>query len=135
VEDDKVDVMTVKRSLEELDITNQLVQMNNGEEAYEYLKDEDSKEPCLILLDLNTPRMDGLEFLKVIKYDQKLKKIPVIVLTTSNNHCDIIESFELGAAGYMIKSVNYDRFVDTLRIINSYWTLSESPTESKKLCV
>jgi len=126
VEDDKVDVMTTERALEELKITNQLVHANNGEEALEYLKDKINPEPCLILLDLNTPRMDGFEFLKIIKCDQQLKRVPVVVLTTSNNHCDIVDSFGLGAAGYMVKSVNYDSFVDTFRTINAYWTLSES---------
>jgi CheY-like chemotaxis protein len=128
IEDDDVDVMTVNRALQDSEVTNQLVSIGDGEEAIEYLRDESTIEPSIILLDLNMPKMDGAEFLKVVKADDTLKKIPVVILTTSNSDRDVIESFELGAAGYMVKSVDYEKFVETIRAIDQYWTLSKLPS-------
>ncbi|MFB0554692.1 MAG: response regulator [Phycisphaerae bacterium] len=128
IEDDNVDVMTVERSLRDLKIANQLVSTSNGEEALEYLRTNGNKKPCVILLDLNMPKMNGSEFLKIVKKDEALKKIPVVVLTTSSQQQDVVESFKLGAAGYMVKSVDYGKFVETIRTINLYWTLSELPS-------
>jgi CheY-like chemotaxis protein len=127
VEDDRVDAMTVERALKDLNVTNPLAHTLNGEEALEYLTAESNRKPCIILLDLNMPRMNGIEFLKVIKADDKLKKIPVVVLTTSQEQQDKVESFKLSVAGYMLKSVDYKRFVEVIRTINLYWTLSELP--------
>ena len=131
IEDDDVDVMTVNRALRDLKVTNQLVSIGDGEEAIEYLKDESTAKPCIVLLDLNMPKMDGAEFLKIVKADKALKKIPVVILTTSNSDQDVIESFELGAAGYMVKSVDYEKFVETIRAIDQYWTLSKLPTNGE----
>jgi len=125
VEDDDVDVMTVQRAIKDLKITNQLVNTANGEEALEYLKDENNKKPCFILLDLNMPKMNGTEFLKIVKADEVLKKIPVIVLTTSRAEQGIVESFRLGAAGYMVKSVDYKKFVETIMAIDLCLNSSE----------
>jgi CheY-like chemotaxis protein len=127
IEDDNVDVMTVKRALQDLKVSNQLVPLSNGEEAIEYLKKENTTKPCIVLLDLNMPKMDGVEFLKVVKADNTLKKIPVVILTTSNSERDVTESFELGAAGYMVKSVDYEKFVETIEAIERYWTFSKLP--------
>ena len=127
IEDDDVDVMTVKRALKDLRVSNQLVPISDGEEAIEYLKKESNTKPCIVLLDLNMPKMDGAEFLKTLKADKTLKKIPVVILTTSNSDRDVIESFELGASGYMVKSVDYDKFVETIQAIERYWTLSKLP--------
>jgi DNA-binding response OmpR family regulator len=127
VEDDNVDAMTVKRAIKELNVTNSLIHTLNGEEALEYLRDVENKKPCIILLDLNMPRMNGIEFLKVVKADGTLKRIPIIVLTTSREEQDKIESFKLGVAGYMLKSINYKEFVDIIKAISLYWTLSELP--------
>ena len=128
IEDDNVDVMTVERVFRDLKIANQLVSTSNGEQALEYLRSNGNKKPCVILLDLNMPKMNGTEFLKIIKTDESLKKIPVVVLTTSSQQQDVVESFKLGAAGYMVKSVDYGKFVETIRTINLYWTLSELPS-------
>jgi CheY-like chemotaxis protein len=127
VEDDNVDAMTVGRAFKELKILNPLVHRTNGEEALEYLKDESNVQPCIILLDLNMPRMNGIEFLKIAKADDVLKKIPVVVLTTSKEERDIVESFKLSVAGYIVKPVDYKKFVETIRTIDLYWTLSELP--------
>jgi DNA-binding NarL/FixJ family response regulator len=98
-----------------------------GEEALEYLRNDSNEKPCVILLDLNMPRMSGIELLKIIKADDELKKIPVVVLTTSKDEQDIISSFQLSVAGYVLKSVDYKKFVEAIGTVNLYWTVSELP--------
>jgi len=127
VEDDMIDVMTVKRALKEIKVINELVVAENGEHAFEVLNSLQTK-PCIILLDLNMPKMGGLEFLSIIKQNDELKAIPIIVLTTSKQEKDKIESFKHSIAGYIAKPVDYMQFVETLKVINLYWTLSELPT-------
>lgn len=127
VEDDSIDAMTVKRAFKDLKVTNQLAVTTNGEEALDYLRDPGKNRPCVILLDLNMPKMNGTEFLKIAKADETLKKIPVVVLTTSSEERDIVESFKLSVAGYIIKPVDYKKFVEAIRTIDLYWTLSELP--------
>lgn len=125
VDDDRVDVMTTKRALKDINVTNPVYTAGNGEEALKLLRDGKTEKPGVILLDLNMPRMNGVEFLRVIKNDAYLKRIPVVVLTTSKEEEDKVESFSLGVAGYMIKPVDYIKFVEIIRTINMYWTLSE----------
>ncbi len=125
VEDDEVDVMTTKRVLKDLQVKNRLDVAGNGKEALVFLKNEKNKKPGIILLDLNMPRMNGIEFLQVIKNDKDLKLIPVIVLTTSREEQDRVETFSLGVAGYMIKPVDYEQFVETIKTIHLYWMRSE----------
>ncbi len=127
VEDDKVDVMTVKRACRDIKLTNPVDVVGNGEEALEYLRNPDNEFPCIILLDLNMPKMNGIEFLAVAKKDDAIKSIPVIVLTTSHEDQDRIASFNLGVAGYMLKPVNYQQFIEVVRTIDMYWTMSELP--------
>jgi len=127
IEDDEVDVRSVKRAFDELHITNPLAVTHNGEEALEYLRNGKNKRPGLILLDLRMPRMDGIEFLKTMKKDNQLKMIPVVTLTTSREDQDKAESYNFGVSGYMMKPVNYKDFVEVIRTIKMYWTLSESP--------
>jgi len=127
VENDDVDAMIVERTIRDLKIANQLVRANDGEQAIDYLRDRGNRSPCLILLDLNMPKMNGIEFLKEAKADEDIKMMPVVVLTTSHEQRDIVESFELSVAGYMVKSVDYAEFKETMRAINEYWTLSEIP--------
>ena len=130
VEDDQIDMMTVKRALNDLHVTNRIAHVENGEDALAYLNDPASERPCLILLDLNMPVMGGIEFLRVardVNADPRIKRIPVVVLTTSEEQQDKVESFNLGVAGYIRKPVDYQRFVETMRTINAYWTVSEMP--------
>ncbi len=127
VEDDHVDAMTVKRAFKDLKVANPLAHTINGEQALEYLRNEGNRKPCVILLDLNMPKMNGIEFLKIAKADDTLRKIPVVVLTTSREERDIVESFELSVAGYIVKPVDYKKFVEAIRTIDFYWTLSELP--------
>ncbi|MFH1941095.1 MAG: response regulator [bacterium] len=127
IEDDRVDAMTVKRALKDLNVSNRLDVKSNGEEALNYLRNGENGKPCIILLDLNMPKMNGLEFLRIVKNDHLLKRIPVVVLTTSADEQDRIESYSLSIAGYMIKPVDYIHFVETMRTIQMYWTLSKLP--------
>lgn len=127
VEDDAVDALTVKRALSDLKVINPLVHKSNGEEALKHLMDANNPRPCIILLDLNMPKMNGIEFLKHMKKQEGLKKIPVVVLTTSRDEQDIVESFQLNVAGYMVKAVDYKKFVETIKAVDLYWTLSELP--------
>ncbi|KQV56378.1 MULTISPECIES: response regulator [unclassified Duganella] len=127
VEDDQVDVMTILRALKEVHVGNRVEAMENGEAALEYLRDPASEQPCIILLDLNMPIMNGIEFLQNVKQDPLLRRIPVIVLTTSEEQQDKMRSFDLGVAGYMTKPVDYRQFVEVVRSINLYWTISELP--------
>jgi CheY-like chemotaxis protein len=127
VEDDKVDAMTVKRAFKEIHVLNPVEWLENGEEALNFLKNSQNKRPGIILLDLNMPKMNGIEFLKIVKQDENLKKIPVVVLTTSKEEQDRIDSFNLGIAGYMIKPVDYLQFVKAIKTIDLYWSLSELP--------
>ncbi len=129
VEDDLIDVMTIKRALAELHVTNPLVVTGNGEEALSFLRNPANEKPQIILLDLNMPKMNGFEFLQIAKRDPKLKLIPVIVLTTSKEEQDKVDSFDLYVSGYMIKPVDYLQFVEVVRAIDLYWTLSEFPEE------
>lgn len=127
IEDDHVDVMTILRALKEIHVGNPVVNMENGEVALEHLRAPGVELPCIILLDLNMPIMNGIEFLQLVKADPELRRIPVIVLTTSEEQQDKVNSFNLGVAGYMAKPVDYRRFVEMMRSIDLYWTLSEMP--------
>jgi CheY-like chemotaxis protein len=127
VEDDHVDILTIKRALKEIAVANPIVTRENGEDALAYLRDPASSRPCIILLDLNMPIMNGLEFLQQAKHDEQFRSIPVIVLTTSEEQHDKVNSFNLGVAGYMAKPVDYRRFVDMMRSIDLYWSTSEMP--------
>lgn len=127
VEDDAIDRMTVERALREIRVTNTLEMVGNGEEALEFLRDPAREQPGIILLDLNMPKMNGIEFLKFVKADESLRRIPVVVLTTSKDEQDRVDSFSLGVAGYMVKPVDYMQFVEVVKAIDLYWTLSEMP--------
>ncbi|MDA8106985.1 MAG: response regulator [Nitrospiraceae bacterium] len=128
VEDDAVDQMLLQRALSTLRIKNRLDVANNGEEALELLgRSKGEDRPCLILIDLNMPRMNGFEFLKALRQDESLRMIPVIVLTTSKEQKDVKESYRLGAAGYMAKPVDYLQFVELVKTIDRYWSLCEQP--------
>jgi CheY-like chemotaxis protein len=126
VEDDQVDVLTTRRALKEIHVTNPLVVCENGEEGLAWLRDN-AEVPCLVLLDLNMPVMNGIEFLEHVKRDARLRRIPTVVLTTSEEREDKVRTFDLGIVGYMAKSVDYRRFVEVMRSIDLYWTMSEPP--------
>ena len=131
VEDDEVDVMNVKRAFKKNNITNPLYIAGNGLEALSLLRSQNGKPAVvptkrrLILLDLNMPKMNGLEFLHELRADPELKSIPVIVLTTSDEDKDKIEAYQLNVAGYILKPVTFSKFADVITTLNNYWTLCE----------
>lgn len=127
VEDDEVDSMKIERAFKEIGVKNQLIHTADGEEALLYLRGKDNKLPCTILLDLKLPLMDGIEFLNNVKADDILKMIPVIVLTTSEDEQDKIDSFNLSIAGYMLKQPDYRQFCEIIRTIDHYWSVNELP--------
>jgi len=127
VEDDQIDQMTTKRAFKSLNVTNELVIVENGIEALGYLRAPDNREPCLILLDLNMPKMGGIEFLKEMKKEEFLKRIPIVVLTTSDQEKDKIDSYDCSIAGYMVKPTDHMTFVGVIKSIDMYWTLCAAP--------
>lgn len=125
VEDDCVDVMAVQRVLKDFDTRNPLVYAANGEEALAYLMDRDHERPCVILLDLNMPKMNGLDFLKALRGDERLKDIPAVVVSTSAERQDVTRSFELGAAAYIVKCFSYHEFREKMKAIEPYFVTAE----------
>jgi CheY-like chemotaxis protein len=128
VDDDEVDVMTVKRAFSKANITNKVYVATDGIEALELLR-SDGIPPSrrLVLLDLNMPRMNGIELLREIRTDPALQAITVIVLTTSNEDRDRVEAYQLNVAGYLLKPVTFHAFVEVMSTLNKYWTLMEMP--------
>ena len=128
VEDDQVDVMNVKRAFDKNRITNPLYVATNGLEALEMLQSNAvPPERRLILLDLNMPKMTGIEFLRALRADPVLSATPVVVLTTSNDERDKIDAYNLNVAGYLLKPVTFINFVEVMAALNKYWTLVELP--------
>jgi CheY-like chemotaxis protein len=128
VEDDEVDVMNVKRAFEKVHITNPLFVAGNGIEALEKLRSgEIPNHRRLVLLDLNMPRMNGIEFLTELRRDSELCTTPVVVLTTSTQDRDKCDAYGLNIAGYLVKPVTFDRFVELMATLNKYWMLVEMP--------
>ena len=127
IEDDDIDAMTVRRTLKELGATNPLDRAVDGESALALLSDGAHPRPGLILLDLNMPCMNGIEFLAEVKRDVSLRRIPVVVLTTSGEEGDRIAAFSNSVAGYMVKPVDYPHFVGVMALIRDYWLTSVTP--------
>lgn len=124
IDDDSIEVLKLGRVFKTLGLSFDLVHFNNGNEAIKKLSD--SKDvPKIILLDLNMSKFSGLDFLKAIKHNEGLKKIPVIVLTTSNNRKDIIECYNLGAAGYIVKPLKYEDYLERIKRLCEYWSINE----------
>lgn len=128
VEDDQVDVMNVRRAFERNRITNPLFVAGDGIEALDMLRNgRVPEEKRIVLLDLNMPRMSGIEFLRELRKDEALMHTPVVVLTTSNDERDKIEAYNLNVAGYLLKPVTFINFVELMAALNKYWTLVELP--------
>ena len=125
VEDDPGDVLITKEALEHSKVTNSLHIVDDGEQALAYLRHEgeyaDSTRPDLILLDLNLPRRDGREVLAEVKADPELRRIPVVVLTTSKAEEDVLRSYDLHANAYVTKPVDFDRFIEIVRQIDEFF--------------
>lgn len=134
VEDDLVDVMNVKRAFKKNNINNPLFVAENGAEALEMLRGDKNSElvkapPRIILLDLNMPKMGGIEFLKELRADENLKNISVFVMTTSNEDNDKVEAFRLNVAGYILKPLSMESFINAVSTLHNYWMLCEYPDQ------
>ena len=128
VEDDDLDVMNVQRAFEEGHITNPMWVAGDGVEALELLRaGAVPDERRLVLLDLNMPRMSGIEFLRELRGDPALRGTPVVVLTTSDDERDRVEAYDLNVAGYLLKPVTFGSFVELMALLNRYWTVVEMP--------
>jgi len=125
VEDDPGDVLMTQEAFEEHKVRNKLSVVSDGEEALAYLRQQgqhaEAPRPDLILLDLNLPRIDGREVLQVIKQDEDLRRIPVVVLTTSQADEDILRSYSLHANAYVTKPVDFERFIAVIRQIDEFF--------------
>jgi CheY-like chemotaxis protein len=128
VEDDQIDVMNVQRAFQRHHILNPLHVASDGVDALAMLRA--GKVPAvrrLILLDLNMPRMNGIEFLRELRADPAIANTPVVVLTTSNDERDRVDAFNLNVAGYLLKPVTFGSFAELMATLNRYWTLVELP--------
>ena len=129
VEDDDVDIMTVERAFNKAKVVNPLYVAKNGIEALDMLRGENGqvaiKRPVVILLDLNMPKMNGLEFLEIIRQDKILKRTPIVVLTSSNDDKDVWGAYDNNVSGYMTKPVDIEQFVEKMAALGHYWSLCE----------
>ena len=125
VEDNPDDVLITRRAWKKGHIKNQLIAVDDGEKALKFLRKEgeykDAPTPCLILLDLKMPGLDGFEVLETIKADDTMKIIPVIVLTSSERDLDVERAYKLGCNSYIVKPVNFENFIKAIVEIENYW--------------
>jgi CheY-like chemotaxis protein len=124
IEDDMIERMKFNRVVSTLGFGNKIIEANNGEEALEMLEKGENL-PQLVLLDLNMPRISGIEFLSIMKQDARLRFIPTVVLTTSSNQKDLLECFKIGIAGYILKPLKYEDYVEKISKVLTYWNINE----------
>ena len=136
-EDDPKDAQLTTRALSESHAPGEVVVARDGAEALEYLRGRvphsgsSTPQPCVVLLDLKMPKLDGLEVLRAIKTDPKLKTIPVVMLTSSRQESDVVQSYQLGANAYVVKPVSFAEFRAALREVGSFWTvINELPPQT-----
>src|ERR1700704_5715389 len=133
VEDDPKDVELTLTALEEYHLANEVVVTRDGEEALDYLyrrgtfTARSNDNPAVLLLDLKLPKVDGLEVLQQIKSDEKLKMIPVVVLTSSHEEKDVVTSYKLGVNAYVVKPVDFHEFVNAVKELGVFWALVNEP--------
>ena len=133
VEDDPKDVELTLTALEEYNLANEVVVTRDGEEALDYLycrgnfKMRTGDNPAVLLLDLKLPKVDGLEVLQQIKSDEKLKMIPVVVLTSSREERDMVASYKLGVNAYVVKPVDFHEFVNAIKELGIFWAVINEP--------
>jgi CheY-like chemotaxis protein len=139
VEDNPSDVGLTQRALEKSRIANKMIVVEDGQEALDYLFNDnpltDSKlnePPALILLDLKLPKVDGLQVLRRIRADDRTRRLPVVILTTSSEEDDIAQSYDLGANSYIRKPVDFKQFVDAVQHLGLYWLVLNEPAPPKK---
>ncbi len=134
VEDNPDDEMLTVRALKKGNVLNRIEVTRDGVEALDFLfrtgKYEDRDTSCgpeVVLLDLKLPKLDGLEVLKRIRGDERTKYLPVVILTSSSEEEDLVESYKLGVNSYIIKPVDFDKFAEAILMINNYWSMTELP--------
>jgi CheY-like chemotaxis protein len=134
VEDDEVDIMNVQRAFKKNNIGNPLFTARNGLEALDLLRNnaEEQIPPIqIILLDINMPKMGGIEFLTELRKDPILKPISVFVMTTSNEDSDKVSAYNLNVAGYILKPLSFEGFANSISVLSHYWHLCERPRPEK----
>ncbi|WP_298777666.1 response regulator [uncultured Polaribacter sp.] len=124
VEDNLIEIMKMKRTISLLKLNHTIQEAKNGEEALSILENK-ANIPDIILLDLNMPKINGIEFLRILKANDELKHIPTIILTTSNNQKDLLECYRTGMSGYILKPLKYDDYVKKIETVLSYWSMNE----------
>ncbi len=124
IEDNLIEIMKMKRSISFLKLEHSVQEAKNGEEALKILEDK-SNLPDLILLDLNMPKISGIEFLAIMRDNEDLKHIPTVILTTSDNQKDLFECYRLGVSGYILKPLKYDDYVEKIKNVLAYWSVNE----------
>jgi two-component system response regulator len=127
LEDSLEDAELIVRTLKKHNLANHLLHVQDGEEALNYLMNENDFLPRLILLDLKMPKVDGIEVLKVLKAHPQKKLIPVVVLTSSREERDIVESYRLGVNAYIVKPVDFEKFVKAIADIGLFWLILNQP--------
>jgi DNA-binding response OmpR family regulator len=133
VEDDPKDVELTLTALEEYNLANEVIVAHDGEEALEYLysrgkfKTRSSGNPAVMLLDLKLPKVDGLEVLKQVKSEEKLRMIPIVVLTSSKEEKDMVASYKLGVSAYVVKPVDFHEFVNAIKELGVFWAVINEP--------
>ncbi len=127
VEDNPNDAELAIRALKKNNLANNLVHLEDGQEALDYLYDENNEMPKLILMDVKMPRIDGIEVLRKLKSDDKRKVIPVVMLTSSKEDKDIIEAYNLGVNAYIVKPVDFDQFVKAVTQLGFFWMILNQP--------
>jgi CheY-like chemotaxis protein len=133
VEDDPKDVELTLTALEDYNLANEVVVTRDGERALDYLycraeyKTRSNDNPAVMLLDLKLPKVDGLEVLKQIKSDEKLRTIPVVVLTSSKEEKDMVASYKLGVNAYVVKPVDFHEFVNAIKELGVFWAVINEP--------
>ena len=124
IEDDMIEIMKLNRTITKLKLKHKIIEANNGEEALNLLSEKNNL-PDIILLDLNMPKINGIEFLGILKKHKTLKYIPTIILTTSNNQRDLLECYKLGIAGYVLKPLKYEEYQTKIENLLAYWSINE----------
>lgn len=124
VEDNPQDAEMTMRALRKNNFVNRLHWVKDGAEALEYLLANDREKPKLVLLDLKMPKVDGIEVLRRMKSDPAVRTIPVVVMTSSNEERDVVESYRLGVNSYIVKPVEFEAFMETVAKIGLYWVLT-----------
>ncbi len=134
VEDNPGDIALTLRALKKNNIVNEVILANDGQEALDYIfgtgkyaGQEALPLPCVILLDIKLPRIDGLEVLRRIRADERTRIIPVVMLTSSKEEEDVLTSYQLGANSYIRKPVDFDKFVEAMKLLGMYWLLLNEP--------